>query len=580
MDDMSPVPETSRSPVSLSALLARRSRETPDALAYVYLRNGEDPAERVTYRELHRQSLVRAAHLQERGTRGRSAVLLYPTGIEFVRTWLGCAAAGVMGAPVQVPRNSQGLRRLHSVAQDSGADLVLTTAEVRDRLIADFPSAPELRGLELLATDDLPDLPDLPNAGGQDLEPGLDDVALLQYTSGSTGTPKGVMVTHRNFWHNAAETDALWPCEGGTAVSWLPLFHDMGLLFGVVLPLWAGIPSYLMGPEAFIRRPARWLEAISRFHGTHAAAPNFAYDLCVREARPAAGTDLSSWRAAVNGAEPVRLHTVHTFTQEFAEYGLDPRAVSPGYGLAEHTLKICGSPPDREPSALMLSAQALGAGQVTVTTESGALPVVSCGRTVSDTRVRIVDPQTLQAVGPDRVGEIWASGPCVARGYIGREQESTETFRARIKGEEEAGEFLRTGDVGFERDGEVYITGRLKDLLVVKGRNHYPQDLEYSAERSHPALRPTSAAAFSVDTGDREALVVVIEADGRALRTAGSEALAAAVRRRIREDHRLDAEDVVVIRRGTLPRTTSGKVRRSTCRQQYAEGNLARVDGA
>ncbi|WP_230992288.1 fatty acyl-AMP ligase [Streptomyces endocoffeicus] len=562
--------------MSLPALLARRAAENPDDLAYCYLRNGEDPDDRVTYAELLRQALGRAAELRRRDVRGRGAVLLYPTGLEFVRAWLGCAAAGVMGAPVQVPRNGQALRRLRSVADDSGTTLVLTTAETRDRLLADFPGAPELRGLELAATDEWPDTAP---AGEPLPDAGLDDVALLQYTSGSTGTPKGVMVTHRNFWHNAAETDALWPTKGGTVVSWLPLFHDMGLLFGVVLPLWAGIPSYLMGPEAFVRRPARWLEALSRFGGTHAAAPNFAYDLCVREARPAPGTDLSAWRAAVNGAEPVRLHTVRAFTEAFTSYGLDPQAVSPGYGLAEHTLKISGSGPGEPPRALTLSPTDLGRGRVTETTDADAIPVVSCGRTIGDTRVRIVDPATRRAAGPGRVGEIWATGPCVAAGYAGRERESEETFRARIADDADTGAFLRTGDIGFVRDGELYVTGRLKDLLVVKGRNHYPQDLEYSAERSHPALRPASAAAFAVDRGDREALVVVIEADGRALRAAGHDVLVSAVRERVRSDHRLEAEDVVVIRRGTLPKTTSGKVRRGTCRQQYVDGTLVRVGG-
>ncbi|MGV9856005.1 fatty acyl-AMP ligase [Streptomyces sp. NPDC003442] len=562
--------------MSLPALLARRAAENPDDLAYCYLRNGEDPDDRVTYAELLRQALGRAAELRRRDGRGRGAVLLYPTGLEFVRAWLGCAAAGVMGAPVQVPRNGQALRRLRSVADDSGTTLVLTTAETRDRLLADFPGAPELRGLELAATDEWPDTAP---AGEPLPDAGLDDVALLQYTSGSTGTPKGVMVTHRNFWHNAAETDALWPAKGGTVVSWLPLFHDMGLLFGVVLPLWAGIPSYLMGPEAFVRRPARWLEALSRFGGTHAAAPNFAYDLCVREARPAPGTDLSAWRAAVNGAEPVRLHTVRAFTEAFTSYGLDPQAVSPGYGLAEHTLKISGSGPGEPPRALTLSPTDLGRGLVTETTDADAIPVVSCGRTIGDTRVRIVDPATRRAAGPGRVGEIWATGPCVAAGYAGRERESEETFRARIADDADTGAFLRTGDIGFVRDGELYVTGRLKDLLVVKGRNHYPQDLEYSAERSHPALRPASAAAFAVDRGDREALVVVIEADGRALRAAGHDVLVSAVRERVRSDHRLEAEDVVVIRRGTLPKTTSGKVRRGTCRQQYVDGTLVRVGG-
>jgi acyl-CoA synthetase (AMP-forming)/AMP-acid ligase II len=573
---MNLAPPTTR-PSTLLELLAHRSAETPDALAHCYLRNGEEPSERITYRELQEAALTRAHHLTARGARGRAALLVYPTCLEFVRTWLGCAAAGVMAAPVQVPSRRQAVRRLRSVADDAGTDLVLSTRETLDRLTADFGDMPELRGLTLLATDELsepaPPTPPLPS-------PDLDDIALLQYTSGSTGAPKGVMVTHANFWHNAAESDALWPCDGGTVVSWLPLFHDMGLMFGVVLPLWAGIPSYLMGPEAFIRRPARWLEALSRFRGTHAAAPNFAYDLCVREAAGTRGLDLSAWRAAVNGAEPVREHTVREFIRAFAPHGLDPTAVAPGYGLAEHTLKVAGSPLGTEPATLWLSAAGLGAGQVRPRPGSSGtdtVPVAGCGRTVGRTHVRIVDPDTTRPCPPDRTGEIWVSGPCVARGYLNRPEATRRTFGARIDGEEDAGPFLRTGDLGFVHEGELYVTGRLKDMLIVKGRNHCPQDLEYTAERSHPALRPACAAAFAVDTGKEEKLVLVVEADGRALRTSGPEDIVRAIREAVRAEHRLSADEVVLIRRGTLPRTTSGKVRRSTCRDQYLAGYLVRT---
>jgi acyl-CoA synthetase (AMP-forming)/AMP-acid ligase II len=564
--------------VPLPEILAGHAVKRPDETAFTLLRNGEEPIGGVTWRRLHRAVLARAQYLAGAGHGGGTAVLMYPNGVEFVRGWFACMTAGVAGAPVQVPSRVRGLERLRAVADDAGTTLVLTTREVREQLLADFGGLPALRGLEIVATDGLPDEPDgepsFPGAGPK-------DVALLQYTSGSTGTPKGVMVTHANFWANAASIDRLWPCgDDGTAVSWLPVFHDMGLMFGVVLPVWAGMPSYLMTPEAFVRRPARWLEALSRFRGTHAAAPNFAYGLCARAAAGAEGLDLSSWRCAVNGAEPVRMRTIGDFTGAFAPHGLAPEAVAPAYGLAENTLKVSGDAVDRPPHALGLSAAALGEGRVAVVGNRDAEPVidvVSCGVIEPGTPVRIVDPVTGRLSAPDRVGEIRVGGPSVAAGYLGRPEESEAVFRARIADAPEEGPFLRTGDLGFVREGELFVTGRLKDVLVVKGRNHYPQDVEHTVERGHEALHPSCAAAFSVEDGTRESLVLVVEVDGRALRAAGADGVVRAVREAVLLEHRLKVDDVVLIRRGTLPRTTSGKVRRSTCREQYTAGTLRRA---
>jgi acyl-CoA synthetase (AMP-forming)/AMP-acid ligase II len=562
----------------LPDILAGQAVKRPDDLAFTLLRNGEEPVDGTTYRQLHLAVQARAQHLGTAGHTGGTAVLLYPNGVEFVRGWFACMAAGVAGAPIQVPTRVRGLQRVRAVADDAGTALVLTTRAVRDQLLGDFGELPELRGLELLATDELPDEPT-----GDPLLPQVlpSDVALLQYTSGSTGTPKGVMVTHANFWANAASIDGQWPCgDDGTAVSWLPVFHDMGLMFGVVLPMWAGMPSYLMTPEAFVRRPARWLEALSRYRGTHAAAPNFAYDLCTRSAADAKGLDLASWRVAINGAEPVRMRTVRDFIDAFTAHGLAPETVAPAYGLAESTLKVTGSAADHAPHALALSAAALGEGRVAVVADRNAeavTDVVSCGVPAPGASVRIVDPRTGRRTAAGHVGEIWVGGPSVAAGYLGRTEESESTFRARITDAPEEGTFLRTGDLGFVEDGELFVTGRLKDVLVVKGRNHYPQDVEYTVERSHTALHPACAAAFSVEDGERESLVLVVEVDGRALRASGADGVISAVREAVLLEHRLKVDDVVLIRRGTLPKTTSGKVRRSPCREQYTAGTLRRI---
>ncbi|CAM5595333.1 Fatty acyl-AMP ligase OS=Streptomyces alboniger OX=132473 GN=CP975_27370 PE=4 SV=1 [Streptomyces alboniger] len=572
---------------TLPDALRFRSEQQPTRTAYVFLRDGEEPQEAMTYRELHEAACLRAGALTAAGLAGRSAVLLYPSGLEFVRTLLGCMYGRVAGAPVQVPRRRSEVSRLRRIADDAGTSTVLTTTDVILELAERFGDLPELDGLRLVATDD----PRALLAGDHTVTAASaapQDIALLQYTSGSTGTPKGVMVSHANFLANVVETDALWPCEPrGTVVNWLPLFHDMGMLFGVVLPLWAGIPSYLMAPASFIRRPARWLEAISRFRGTHSAAPSFAYELCVRAAEEGRTTgvgDLSSWRVAVNGAEPVRWSTIRSFTTAFAPYGFDPRAMCPGYGLAENTLKVTGTPQDREPSVLWLDSDALREGRAEPCGASahGTVPVVGSGHTVAGTRVRIVDPVTRQACPEGRVGEIWITGPCVAGGYRGRPESSEDTFRARVA-EEHGGSgiaHLRSGDLGFLHGGELYVTGRLKDVIIRKGRNHYPQDIELSAERSAPGLQPNCAAAFADDDGDRESLVVVVETDGRVLKSVGARALRKRVYDAVREEQGITPDDVLVVRRGSLPKTSSGKVQRHACRTLYRRGELAAVASA
>ncbi|GAA4012912.1 fatty acyl-AMP ligase [Streptomyces marokkonensis] len=572
---------------TLSDALRLRSEKQPDETAYVLLHNGEEPHESLTYRELHEAARLRASWFAGAGLSGRTAVLLYPSGLEFIRTLLGCMYGRVASAPVQVPRRREEVLRLRRIADDSGTSTVLTTADVVRDLRERFGDMPALAGLTLVATDGVDPARELPvSEGGHGdpapWEPG--DTALLQYTSGSTGDPKGVVVSHANFLANVTETDELWPAApDGTVVNWLPLFHDMGMLFGVVLPLWAGIPSYLMTPEAFIRRPARWLEAIARFGGTHAAAPSFAYELCARaaaEGKMSGVGDLSRWRVAANGAEPVRWSTVRAFIEAFAPYGFAPRAMCPGYGLAENTLKATGARQDREPGVLWVSAEALRDGVVEPAAESaeGSVPAVSSGGTVPGTRVLIVDPATRRELPEGRVGEIWIDGPCVAGGYVGRPAVSESTFRARLAQDDGSGAtHLRTGDLGFLYGSELHVTGRLKDVIIRKGRNHYPQDIELAAERAVPGLFPNCAASFSVDDGERERLVVVVEADGRVLGSLGADGLRLRVHDAVRETHRITPDDVLVVRRGALPKTSSGKVQRQACKKLYVKDEFRAV---
>lgn len=565
---------------TLPHMVRSRAEDQPDEIAFVFLRDGEQPTEQLTYRELDRDMVARAAGFRAAGLSGRTVILLYPSGLEFVRTLLGAMHGRVTGVPAQVPRKRQGLARLRRIAADAGTTTVLTTAEVRRELAERFAGLPEFAELNLVATDALTEPA---GAVGSD-EPRAEDVAMLQYTSGSTGDPKGVMVTHANFVANAVETDVLWTCGPGSVfVSWLPLFHDMGMLFSIVVPIWFGCPAYLMTPDAFIRRPARWLEAISRFCGTHSAAPSFAYDLCVRAEAAGATTgvgDLSSWRVAANGAEPVRWHTVRAFTEAFAAKGFRSTAMSAGYGLAENTLKATGSGADDEPRPLWLSATALGHGRVEPVDENhpDATVLVSNGSTVLDTKIMIMDPDTLTGCPPGRTGEIWISGPCVAAGYHGRPALSEETFRARPSDKPPGGRtYLRTGDLGFLHHGQLYVTGRRKDVIVRKGRNYYPQDIELSAESSVPGLHTNCAVAFSVDDGVSEHLVLAIEADGRVLRTVGADELRERVRDVVADNNGLTVDDLLILRRGALPKTSSGKVQRAACRARYERGELTEL---
>ncbi|MFJ1754074.1 fatty acyl-AMP ligase [Kitasatospora sp. NPDC088134] len=604
-----PAPPAPSGPLpSLPDVLARRAAEQPDQVAYAFLHNGEEVADTLTYRQLDVRAREVAARLSALGLAGRSVLLLHPSGLGFVADLLGCMYAGVAAAPVQVPSRARGLARLRAIADDAGTALVLTTAEVKRDLEDRFGTLPELAGLtlhdpaSLAAAAERHDPAAL--AGWRPRPIGAEEPALLQYTSGSTGTPKGVRVSHANFGANVDETDRLWPCRGDAAVvNWLPLFHDMGMLFGVVLPLWAGIPSYLMAPEAFIRRPARWLEAISRFRGTHAAAPSFAYELCARAVAEATtesgfppGLDLSSWRVAANGAEPVRWQTVRFFTDTLAPAGFRPEAMCPGYGLAENTLKATGSPEDRPPTVLWLSAEELRAGRAVeipgapgasgapgapgdASDGSGAVPAVGCGGTVGDSTVRIVDPEVRTTLPDGRVGEIWVSGPCVAGGYHGRPEESEATFRARRADRAEQRTWLRTGDLGFRHGGELFVTGRIKDVVIRQGRNFYPQDIELSAESADPGLHPNCAAAFSADDGAHERLVLVVEADGRTLR-GGGDRLRERIRRAVHENQRLEADEILLVRRGSLPKTSSGKVQRRETLRRYLDGEFGTAGAA
>lgn len=557
----------------VQSLLVAGARSRPQAPAFTFLVNGEEPLPTLDYRGLDAAARSRAAALLQHSLRGRTVLLAYDGGEEFQIAFLACVYAGVIAVPTPVPVRIPALRRTMHVAQDALTTTVLTDMSTRER-VAEALGDEATRDLEWLVTDKWT----APADDWQYREVDPEDVALLQYTSGSTGDPKGVMVTHANLWNQAAQMDELWTrVDGGAVVSWLPMFHDMGLLFGLVFPLFTGMPSYLLSPEAFVRKPVRWLGAISRYHATHAIAPNFAYERCVSHisTEERRTLDLSTWKFALSGAEPVRSGTLQRFASTFAETGLDPNSLGSGYGLAEATLKVAGSPVGRMARTLWLSAKALQEGRAVAAGDNeDKLPIVTSGRTQGDTVVRIVAPDSREALPEGSVGEIWVRGSAVTKGYWNRPEQTEATFHATIRGEGPQ-QYLRTGDLGFRYDGELYVTGRRKDLLILNGENHYPQDIEYTAEESHPGLRVSSACAIGVDHTGTEQLVIVVEIDEELLATVGADELVAGIESAVWREHQLPVHEVVPVERNSLPRTTSGKIQRTACRRAHEEGKLS-----
>lgn len=542
---------------SLPDTLLHHARQIADRPAFAWLHDGELETRRETWQSLHGKAVAVARQLQARVQPGDRALLMYPPGLDFVTAFFGCLYAGVVAVPLYPPRPSRPDPRVLSVEQDCDPAIILTTAAVGERMRTTRP---------VLATD-------LLEASAETLEGrvvGEDTLAYLQYTSGSTASPRGVMVTHGNVMANLAmlATGCQHPPDQ-PFVSWLPVFHDMGLVTKVLLPVFLGAPSVLMAPGAFLQKPRRWLEAVSRYKAHTSGGPNFAYALCARRVSDCEGLDLSHWRIAFNGAEPIRAETVEQFSRAFAPCGFDRRALVPVYGLAEATLFVSGTPP-RDSITVTVDAAAFSQGRVVTGTPEATHTVVGCGRAWLDERLVVVDPETGTPT-PD-VGEIWIAGRHVCPGYWNRPELSAEVFHARLAGDDRR--YLRTGDLGFLQGEEIFVTGRLKDLVIIRGRNHYPQDIEQTVQQCHPSLRPDCGAAFSVDVEGEERLVVVQEvADA----PQDVDRLLQTIRQAIAQAHELEVHSIVLVSRASIGRTSSGKVQRQACRQAWLDGRLREV---
>jgi acyl-CoA synthetase (AMP-forming)/AMP-acid ligase II len=571
--------ELAGSDLTILDVLDQWGAARPEKTAFIYLRDGERPSAWLTYHGLYTRARAIAARLRREAEEGERALLLFPPGLDFIPALFGCFYAGVVAIPAYPPPASRHVHRLRAIAADSGASWILTTAALASEISRDFAGDPG-RGPspKVLATDAI-DHPSAPCSGQRVDGKGL---AYLQYTSGTTGVPKGVRILHRNIVHHSKALAASVPgSEDTVSVGWIPLFHDMGLVVNVLHTVYVGGVSVLMAPTAFLQAPLRWLKAISTFRATLSGGPNFAYQLCAQAMRPEwrGAFDLSSWRIAFNGGEPIRDDTLGEFARVFEPFGFSPTALTSAYGLAEATLAVTWGASNEAPVVCQVEAEALGRHQVrhpAGQTPATARRLVGCGKGRGCGRLIVVDPESQRICPPDRIGEIWLAGGGVADGYWNRPRQTQHFFAASLADSGE-GPFLRTGDLGFLRDGELYITGRLDELIFIDDTHHYPNDIEFSVERAHPALRPGCGAAFSVEVAGSRRLVVAYEVERAHLHKLHVSEVIAAIREVVAAEHGLAAYAIALLRTASIPKTTSGKIQRLLCRSAFLGASLTTI---
>jgi len=565
-------------PSTLIELLRHRAEHQADDISFQYMADGESIDTEWTYADLDRKARSIATRLLNMGLEGERALLLYPSRLDFVAAFFGCLYAGVTAVPAYPPRRNRNMARIESIAGDAEAKIALTTGDVLERvqtMIGDTPTLQRIRWRATDAWDDsLADEWRRPDVHGETL-------AFLQYTSGTTGTPKGVMLSHANLMHNSAMISyAFEHTRSGCSVFWLPLYHDMGLIGGILQPLYIGKVNILFSPTHFLQKPVRWLQNVSQFGATISGGPNFAYDLCVEKvtAEQKRSLDLSRWTLAFNGAEPVRAETIDRFSQAFAECGFRREAFYPCYGLAEATLIVAGGYKECPPTIRPFDSVALEQNRADLVEPPAAggpvkddRELVGSGGNLLDQQIVIADPETFEPREENQIGEIWISSPSVAQGYWKRMELTETTFHAYLK--DGRGPFLRSGDLGFLLDGELFVTGRQKDLIILRGVNHYPQDIEMTAQAAHSAGRQGAVAAFVVGESGQERLVVVQEAIRR--RDIDFSASMEAIRKQIAIQHELAVTAIVLLKPGSIPKTSSGKIQRHACRDGYLAGTLA-----
>ena len=558
-------------------VLHQRAGETGDKTALLFLEQGEEENDKLTFADLDRDARQIASYLQSMCQPGERAMLIYPSGLDFVRAFYGCLYSGIIPIPTNPPGRNSSMQRLHMISKDAQASIALTTPEIVKLFDQEIKEFPELRSLKWISHDTfssgLTSPWRRPNIT-------LDSLAFIQYTSGSTTTPKGVTISFRNLSYNKNIIRELRKRElsaDSVIVTWPPLFHDMGLLRGVIQGVFDNNLSVLMSPIAFMQRPARWLEAITKYKGTFSGGPNFSYEVCANKVsqEELAQLDLSSWKVASNGGEPIRIESQDRFARKFADCGFKYEAFYPCYGLAEATLLVSFYGGNLKPMAYPANRTALGEGRIDScqSVEENCQLLVNCGPPILSTKIAIVDPETRLRCLPNKVGEIWVSGDNVGQGYWNRPEETERTFRARINDTEE-GPFMRTGDLGFVHNGDLYVTGRYKDLIIIRGRNYYPQDIEYTVEKSHPVLQAGGGAAFNVNVGGYDQVIVLHEVRRQYKDYPDFDKVIKKIRLEVAKEHGLRVRAVVLIKHGTIPKTSSGKVMHHESRNKFLANEL------
>ena len=551
----------------------------PEQVALRFLPRGDEDAIELTYKDLDRRARAIAARLVGMGFRGQRALLMYPSGLDFVEAFFGCHYAGVIPVPAYPPRRNRNMGRINAISEDAQAAVALTTEAVNLKSSKVLANAPTLRKIAWVTTETIPS-----ELASDWVKPKIDpnELALIQYTSGSTGTPKGVLLTHQNLLANCSMITQAFgmshECKNG--VSWLPPYHDMGLIGGILNPLFFGGQMTLMSPVTFLTRPFRWLQAISKYKARISGGPNFSYRWCTKkithEECEKEGLDLTHWEVAFNGAEPVRSDVLNDFSKMFERYGFQHTSHYPCYGMAETALIVTGGKKSQAPIIRPFNKDELVQYRVQTDQDENetAVQLTGCGQVIQPEEILIVHPEKRVALKDDEIGEIWIHSPSTGQGYWNRPEESKEVFRSRLN-DGSSKTYVRSGDLGFMDQGELFVTGRLKDMIIVRGVNRYPQDIEATVENCDESLRAGGAAAFAVDHWDREHLVVVCEVERR--RGIEWEPLLNKIRSAITAEHDLPPDALVLVRSSSIPKTSSGKVQRHACREQFENNTLLTV---
>lgn len=557
---------------SLLAVLDKRAATEPEGVPFCYLTDGEQEEQPLTYRAFESKAKALAASLQQEGLKGERVLLLFPQGIEYLVALFGCFYAGAIAVPAYPPRNNRNLKRLLAIMGNCDSRYIMSD---RDGIAHIQRLKQDFSDYELLAFEDRVEA----GKEWQAWQVPLDDIAYLQYTSGSTGAPKGVIITHRNLVENVKGLrETYQPHPVDTMVTWIPMYHDMGLLSMMTALTIGGGTCYFMSPVHFIQKPARWLQAISKYGAQYSVGPNFAFDLCCEKiaGQDMAALDLSCLRCITNGSEPVRLSTLLDFHKKFSPYGFDFMAFCPGYGLAEATLGVSTLSANEQ---VQIVSKTGPAGTRTVDSRQPEVQSpeqywVGCGHIVRDADVQIVDPNSLEALPQGKEGEIWVHhAGFVAQGYWNNEAATAHTFGNELAGQP-GKRYMRTGDLGFLQDGQLYVTGRIKDMIIIRGANYYPQDIERVVEGAHSALEQNACAAFAHEAEGREQLIVVQEVKRTEWRAADPEEAIQAIRQQLSEVFEIAPHQIVLIRPMSLPKTSSGKVQRQATREAWLQGDL------